>query len=582
MKRHMLRTGEYLAIAEDAIRHDADGFFFLMGGESPENEERGAITIVNVRGALSQFRGDGGDSYEALVERIGEAFASEPEKVVLRISSPGGVVAGLNETVFKLQRMSKAAKIPLIACIDELAASAAYAICCACSEILAPKTAVVGSVGVISTMVSVAKADAKAGIEFRIITSGKRKADGHLHAPISKEAVSAEEARNEELAQLFFELAGKARGLSPKKLQSLEAGISLGREAARIGLIDDVMSFDDVLGALGASEVSLSAEHAPNDGNATERRAKEIAELDNNSKAARMGPDVPTGSIETLSENTHPEADPMSVKLDALIRTTEASIASETDSKKLAALRVKLGAFLATKAEMDDDEPPKKKDDDDDEPDDDSASAKHAKRAAKLKAKAKATELRGKAAELKGKAAQHEEEAKKCEEEAEGEEEDDEAHLRVRPVVASVPGLSDAAAEILASQAATGTEALKRVAALEARAVERDRQATIAKLVNERRVTPGEAEKWKKKDSDFWAQVEEMRPRALVSTIEDALFEPDQKTSAGDIPADVKALVESDLKMQGLEGDRAKEYREKSYAAHRAAKSGGLNGAGAY
>jgi ClpP class serine protease len=570
--RHALRAGEYLAIAEDAIRHDADGFFFLMGGESPANENRGTVTIVNVRGALSQFKGEGGDSYEALIERVGEAFSEYPKKVLLRISSPGGVVAGLNETVFKLQRMSKASKIPLIACIDELAASAAYAICCACTEILAPKTAVVGSVGVISTMVSVAKADRMAGVEFRIITSGKRKADGHLHMPISNEAVSAEERRNDELAQLFFELAGEARGLSPRKLQSLEAGISLGREAARIGLIDDVMSFDEVLGAVGASQVFLSPEHTPNEGNITDRRAKDVP-LDTSVESA------------LLTQYGTQESDPMPVKLDALIRTTEASIASETDPRKKSALQVKLGAFLQTRAEMDDDDGDKKDhkepDGDEGDDDDDSAAAKHAARAAKLKAKAKATEHRAKASEHKSKAAELEEEAKKCEEEASGEEDDDEAYLRVRPTQAVVPhaGLTEGQAAAIEAQGAIASDALKRVEALERSAAARELTARIEEAKAQRRITPGEAKKLATKSATFVKDFLEMRPNALVTTNEEALFEPDVKTSAGDIPADVKALVEADVKMKRLDAEAAKKYREESYAAHRAANAGSLNGA---
>src|SRR5271166_1728334 len=126
MKRR-LRAGEYLAIAPEDIQRDADGFFLMLGPESPANEDMGSVCVVHIRGALCHYRGDGGDSYEAIVERIEAAFASEPESVLIRIESPGGLVSGLNECVLKLQRMSKKTGIPLIAYVDEMAASAAYA-----------------------------------------------------------------------------------------------------------------------------------------------------------------------------------------------------------------------------------------------------------------------------------------------------------------------------------------------------------------------------------------------------------------------------------------------------------------------
>ena len=187
--RYALRTGECMAISADAIRRDADGFFIVMGGEPPPNEKRGTVGIVSVRGALQQYASPCGDSYEAIGCRVAQALCADPVPtvVVLRICSPGGVVAGLNECVLRLQRMSKDSKIPIITYADELAASAGYALCCAGSKILAPPSAVVGSVGVISTMVSVAARDVKEGYEFRILTSGKRKADGHLHVPISED-----------------------------------------------------------------------------------------------------------------------------------------------------------------------------------------------------------------------------------------------------------------------------------------------------------------------------------------------------------------------------------------------------------
>ena len=278
MKRHALRTGEYLAIKPDVIQRDESGFFFMMGPDAPDNERHGSVCVVHVRGALVHYKTDGGDSYEAIVERVKAGLEADPKPtaVLFRIESPGGVVAGLNECVLKLQRMSKEIEIPFVAYVDEMAASAAYAIACGSGEILAPPSAVIGSVGVISTMISQADHDKQEGLDFRIITSGKRKADGHPHQVITDDAVKAETVRNTELANQFFALAGKARGLAPKKLAALEAAIYLGKEAERVGLIDNVMSFDDVIFGLDTAETPPPTSPAPNEGNVTDRRAKEL------------------------------------------------------------------------------------------------------------------------------------------------------------------------------------------------------------------------------------------------------------------------------------------------------------------
>ena len=117
----------------------------------------------------------------------------------------------------------------------------------------------------------------------------------------------------------------------------------------------------------------------------------------------------------------------MPVKLDALIKRTEAAITSETDPKKRVALQARLSAYAVAKADSDgDDDGDGDKPKPDDGDGDDDEAAKHAENARKLKAKAKALGHRAKAAEHKQKASESEEEAKKCEEEAKGAEEDDE------------------------------------------------------------------------------------------------------------------------------------------------------------
>ena len=78
MKRHAIRAGEALAIAPDAIQRDEAGFFFMTGPGTPENDERGSCVVVHIRGALSHFRTDDGDSYEAIIDRVGAALDRGP------------------------------------------------------------------------------------------------------------------------------------------------------------------------------------------------------------------------------------------------------------------------------------------------------------------------------------------------------------------------------------------------------------------------------------------------------------------------------------------------------------------------
>ena len=261
----------------------------------------------------------------------------------------------------------------------------------------------------------------------------------------------------------------------------------------------------------------------------------------------------------------------MAVKLDALIKKTEAAIASESDPKKLARLKSTLGSFLATKAEIDgdDDEDDKDKGDEDDDGDE-SAAAKHAERARKLKAKSEALKHRAKAAEHKKAAAESEEEAKKCEEEAAGSEEDDEDEARNRAATPSA--LTEGAAAAIASQADLGRDALARIEKLEKSAQDRERLAMIAEAKATRRITPNEAKTLGGKSMAFVRDFLEMRPKPLVATDDGALAQPDG-SPAGDIPENVKAFIEQGIQAMGIEGEKAEAYRKASVDAHRKAMS---------
>lgn len=577
MKRYALKLGEPLAIKPSAIERDESGFFVIVGDSAPENEKRGTVVVVHVRGALCQFKGDGGDSYEAIVERVHAAFDSDPKpsSVVLCISSPGGVVAGLNEAVFKIQRLRVLEDVPLIAYVNELAASAAFALACACDRRFAPPSAIVGSIGTISTMISQARRDAAEGFDFQIITSGKRKSDGHPHAALSDAAVKAEKGRNAQLAQQFFALAGKALRKSPRYLEGLEAAIYVGDNARKVGLINAVRSFDETIAGLDKTDTKPPPVVAPNDGNVTDRRAKELDTAAHSGttlqRMAQTDAKAQTGSPQ--------EAHMAKANLKALISRTEAAISTETDPAQLRILEAKLGTFLA-RAEMDDDgddDGGKKKpddDEDDDEEDDDEESkaakaAKKAEEAKKAEAKAK---IKSKRADAKAKheklMAELDEEEKKCESEDEEDEEEE----------ASSKALSAGAAAALASQSTITSEALTRIQKLEKSAEARELAAMIDEAKAARRITPGEAKTLAKKNATFVRDFLEMRPKALVATDEEALSEPD-RSAAADIPSLAKQMVEADIKHQGLTGEKADKYRETSYAAHRAAKAGSANGA---
>ena len=487
--RHALRSGEMLAISLDAIQRDAAGFFLLMGPESPDNEVVGSAIVVHVRGALAHFKGGGGDSYEGIVERVGDALACEPSHVVLRIESPGGLVAGCFESVLKLRRMSAEVGIPLIAYIDETAGSAAYAVCCACEEVLAPPASVSGSVGVVSTIGSQSKRNAKDGIDVVLITSGARKADGNPNGPIEDAAVEAERGRVEEMAAQFFALVSDARGVSPKKIAALEAAVYLGKtskidDARDVGLVDEVISFDAAMAYLDTGKKPLD-------------KAAHLA----SPSTAHDGPKCAAD----LEGN-------MSVKLQAIV----AKMATETDPVKITALLAEYGLAVPRAGGDPEDKGDKgdRGDDGEDGEDGEDKAKKAAAATKKAQGKADAAKHRAKAAEHKARAAESEEEAKKCEA-------DDDEPAAAAAAVLRAAGTSDAAASAIAEQARISGDAVARITALEAGLAKREQAATIKEALADGRVTPAEAKMLGGKTPAWSAEYIDTRKGVRVVNVEE-------------------------------------------------------------
>jgi signal peptide peptidase SppA len=215
----------------------------------------GGIAIVEIRGPLTHHDEWWWDSYDAIKDRVAEAAASACGTIVLKIDSPGGDVFGCFETADAIRELAKASGKRLIAYSDGMAASAAYALACSADEIYVPSTGYVGSIGVITVIADQVALDRAMGINVSVITSGKRKADGNPHVPISDDTVSEIQRQVDSLAQIFFEAVSSSRGLSVERVRALEAGLLHGQAAIEAGLADAVLSFDELLAMVASGDL---------------------------------------------------------------------------------------------------------------------------------------------------------------------------------------------------------------------------------------------------------------------------------------------------------------------------------------
>lgn len=233
----------------------------------------GGIAVLRVAGPLEHHASWWWSSYEDLVSQVELALADGGVRaLVLRIDSPGGVVAGMGEANRALRRIRAQYGKPLYAYVDEQACSAAYHVACACDEIWGPEACVVGSVGVICCTIDETAALERAGYSVRYVVTGERKADMHPGQPVTDEVLRVAQEKVDYLGGLFFKAVSRSRGLAPAFVKGLQAAVFHGPKAVETGLADGVASWpkflDTVRSSIGAT-VSMPARAAQMGGRAS-------------------------------------------------------------------------------------------------------------------------------------------------------------------------------------------------------------------------------------------------------------------------------------------------------------------------
>jgi signal peptide peptidase SppA len=218
------------------------------------------VAIIPVHGTLlNRFNWSWGyvTGYNFIRWQMNAALDDEDVKmIVFDVNSPGGEAAGcfeLANEIFKA-RGSK----PLLAVVDSLSASAAYAISSACDKIYLIPSGRAGSIGVIAIHFDWSKAMEEFGVKVTMIFAGKHKADGNPYEPLP-EAVQADLQKSIDKAYgQFVDLVAKNRGLDSQSIRSTEARVYRADDALEEGLIDAIKTPTDAvaafLGELGDDE----------------------------------------------------------------------------------------------------------------------------------------------------------------------------------------------------------------------------------------------------------------------------------------------------------------------------------------
>src|SRR5437868_10376987 len=179
----------------------------------------------------------------SVAKPLERAFAwPRARAVALLINSPGGSAVQSHLVFQRIRQLAAEKERPVIAFVEDVAASGGYMIACAANEIVADPSSIVGSIGVIGASFGFARLIDKIGVERRIYTSGTNRAMLDPFLPENPEHVARLKAIQEDIHATFIDLVKSRRGA---KLSGPEHDLFSGeywaaRKGMEYGLVDRI------------------------------------------------------------------------------------------------------------------------------------------------------------------------------------------------------------------------------------------------------------------------------------------------------------------------------------------------------
>lgn len=177
--------------------------------------------------------------------------------VILRVDSPGGSAAA-SETLYEELR-KLAAKKPLVAVVETMAASGGYIAALGTDQIVARRNAFVGSVGVIIQYPDASRLLETVGVRVEDVKSGPLKAEPSGYKPTPPEAREALESLVRDSFAWFRSLVGERRGLAGAELDRVSDGrVFTGGQSVPLRLVDQLGGEDEARAWLAERGVATS------------------------------------------------------------------------------------------------------------------------------------------------------------------------------------------------------------------------------------------------------------------------------------------------------------------------------------
>lgn len=169
--------------------------------------------------------------------------------VVLRVNSPGGVVAPTQEIFAAVQRVRRAGK-PVVASLGAVAASGGYYIATAADQIYANPGTITGSIGVVMQLANLEGLLKKVGVDYVVVKAGAYKDLGNVARPMTPEERRLLQALLDDVYGQFVGAVAEGRQLDRDAvLRFADGRIYSGQQAQALQMVDELGGLEDAVEA---------------------------------------------------------------------------------------------------------------------------------------------------------------------------------------------------------------------------------------------------------------------------------------------------------------------------------------------
>jgi protease-4 len=206
------------------------------------------IALLEIKGVISD------SSY--YVKKLEDLSRDDDVKaIVLRVDSPGGVVAPCQEIYNEVKRVKE--KKPVVISMGSVAASGGLYISLPATKIVANPGTITGSIGVVLQTFNFKKIADRIGLKVITIKSGKHKDLLNPFKEVDPSDIGILQSMIDDTYDQFVKAVSESRGIPEEEVRKIGDGrVFTGRMAKKFGLVDEIGDLNKAINI--AKEISKS------------------------------------------------------------------------------------------------------------------------------------------------------------------------------------------------------------------------------------------------------------------------------------------------------------------------------------